>query len=143
MSTKVINTLLIIFFIILVGVSFIIYFLDWGWVDVQTYEGPKSIHFAIPVPLNVVNWAMHLSPQQEWRKEIPQEVLKNKDAIIKALQELKDCENATLIKVDTPKEKVLIEKRGDSIYLDVDAEDAHVKVTIPIRFFIKTLEESL
>ncbi len=141
MKNKTINILLIIFFVILVLVSLIVSMIDWAWVKVHAYDSDVPIRISMPIPLNLAWFALNFVPSEEIPREFYDVIARNRVQIEKALQELKEGPDSILIKVETPKERVVIEKRKESIFIDVTAEDAHVEVSLPIRSFIKLMRK--
>ncbi len=141
MKNKTINILLIIFFVILVLVSLIVSMIDWAWVKVHAYDSDVPIRISMPVPLNLAWFALNFVPSEEIPRELYDVISRNRVQIEKALQDLQEAPDSVLVKVETPKEKVIIEKRKESIFIDVTAEDAHVEVSLPIRSFVKMLKK--
>jgi hypothetical protein len=123
------------------AVSLTVLMFDWAWVDIQTFESSQNIHLKMPVPLNLVSFALNFAPREEMQMEVPKEVYENKELILKSLQAIADCPDAKLVQVSTPDAKVLVQKKGERIVFVVEAEDATVHGAFPIEPIIEALED--
>ena len=133
----------------LIGVSFLIgssvfftsivgagAYLVTGGIMVCDVETPE-VNLTIPVPTRLADMAFlvaRVALPDEDREEIRREIGPFLPFIDELFGGLADIDNGTtLVSVETGQETVLIEKRLGKFLIDVDAEDAKVRVSIPAR----------
>ncbi|MEE2777268.1 MAG: hypothetical protein VYE73_10990 [Acidobacteriota bacterium] len=133
----------------LIGVSFLIgssvfftsivgagAYLVTGGIMVCDVETPE-VNLTIPVPTRLADMAFlvaRVALPDEDREEIRREIGPFLPFIDELFGGLVDIDNGTtLVSVETGQETVLIEKRRGKFLIDVDAEDAKVRVSIPAR----------
>ena len=133
----------------LIGVSFLIgssvfftsivgagAYLVTGGIMVCDVETPE-VNLTIPVPTRLADMAFlvaRVALPDEDREEIRREIGPFLPFIDELFGGLADIDNGTtLVSVETGQETVLIEKRRGKFLIDVDAEDAKVRVSIPAR----------
>jgi hypothetical protein len=127
-----------------------------GFVNVNVIEKqPQGVHIHVIAPAMLVPMAVRLAPlavrissssvsspapqcalaQAEWqiRQKLP--------AIRAALADLRDAGDFTLVEVEAPGEHVQVAKSGGSVIVDVNAPDAIVHVTAPIRALASTINQ--
>ena len=101
--------------------------------DVETPE----VNLTIPVPTRLADMALlvaRVALPDEDREEIRREIGPFLPFIDELFGGLADIDNGTtLVSVETGQETVLIEKRLGKFLIDVDAEDAKIRVSIPAR----------
>ncbi len=141
MNKKGSAIVLVLLAIVFIGISLTVLMFDWAWIDIQTAESSQNIHLKIPVPLNLVSFGMNFVSKEEMHVEIPREVWENRELIMESLKAIADCPDTTLVRVKTPDAKVIIEKSGGKIILNVEAEDATVHAALPIEAIIDILKE--
>ncbi len=133
----------------LIGVSFLIgssvfftsivgagAYLVTGGIMVCDVETPE-VNLTIPVPTRLADMAFlvaRVALPDEDREEIRREIGSFLPFIDELVGGLADIDNGTtLVSVETGQETVLIEKRLGKFLIDVDAEDAKIRVSIPAR----------
>jgi hypothetical protein len=114
---------------------------DWMVVDAQT-TGEDAVHLKLPFPLVVARAATACVPREAMRElQVPAEVRQRKEQILAGLQALAEVPDATLVKVETPEEKVLVAKEGKLLRISVDAPDAIVRCTVPLDGALEALRD--
>jgi len=112
-----------------------------GMIVVNVVEKqPEHHHIYVPAPAMLLPIAMHLAPKGELA-QASQEIRPYLPAIRAAMDQLRDCEDMTLAEVRGREEHVLVAKRGGSIVVDADTEDATVHVSTPIRAVSSAIEQ--
>jgi hypothetical protein len=115
----------------LVLVAAVIY--DTGAVRVRVHEkGPDGTNIRLLVPAVVIPAALRLAPEEDLRKAST-EIQPYLPAIKIAAEELAKCPDGPLVLVTSPKERVSIVKRGDSLVIDVDSPRETVHVSFPLK----------
>ena len=97
-------------------------------VDVQDGDG----HIFLPIPMIFINTALHFSPVAS-HVNLPNGLNRNYSAFQAATAELNNCPDGPLVEVSSPREKVLIEKRGANLIIDVKSDREKVFLQIPIQ----------
>jgi len=97
-------------------------------VDVQD----RDRHIFLPIPMIFVNSVLHFAPVAT-RINMPDEINRNYGAVQAATQELINCPDGPLVEVSSPRENVLIEKRGGNLIVDVKSDREKVFLQIPIQ----------
>ena len=120
------------------GFSLAAFFAGWGWVDVRT-TGSDAVHIVFPLPMDLLPVACCFIPEEARQEKGFQEFLKNKPQVLAALQKLQECGDTCLVKVRSPEEHVEINLVGGRLQIRVDAPDARVRVTLPLRPVIGAL----
>lgn len=133
--------ILVLMAVVFLGAAFTVLMIDWAWVDIHAKESDHNIRLKIPIPLNLVTFAMNFVPLEETGVEIPKEVWENRELIIESLQAIADCPDAILVQVQTPEAIVLVEKKGKRILFNVEAEDATVRGSFPVKPLIEMIEK--
>ncbi len=115
--------------------------MDWLIVDVRTPQ-PEAIHITAPLPLFLADIAVAFIPDDAIQHMvIPEEVRDQRDLVMDALAGLIDAPDGTLVEIATPDERVNIEKKGQKLIIDVNAEDTVVHCSIPLTGIHKSLEK--
>lgn len=86
----------------------------------------------IPVPMLMVNGALHLLPDSKLdfaRDGMDDEKIQ---WLMAASEELANCPDANFLEVHTAREQVLVAKHGSNFLVDVDSPDKRVHLSIPI-----------
>jgi invasion protein IalB len=97
-------------------------------VDVQSKDG----HVFLPIPMLLVNTALNFATVSG-HVNIPDELKTHSDIVQAAANELMRCPDGPFVEVTTPREKVLVTKKGANIIVDVKSENEKVYVQIPIQ----------
>ncbi len=114
--------------------------MDWVVVDVET-TGPDAVNITIPFPLLVGRIAAAAVPDSLLEEAVmPPEVAENRELVMTAIRALSDCPDGNLVTVDAPDAKVRINKEGDQLLIDVDADDAVVHCRVPVKGIYKALD---
>jgi len=122
------------------GLLTAVFLMDWMVVDVRT-TGEDAVHLKLPFPLVVGRMASACVPREAMKDaQVPPEVRQQKEHVLASLRALADAPDATLVRVETPSEKVLIAKEGKLLQISVDAPDATVRCTVPVTGVLDALE---
>jgi invasion protein IalB len=97
-------------------------------VDVQSKDG----RIFLPIPMLLLNTAVSFA-SMTGHVNIPDELNTHSDVVQAAADELMRCPDGPFVEVITPREKVLVSKKGANIIVDVKSEDEKVYVQIPIQ----------
>lgn len=103
-------------------------------IDVQE-RGPGGDDISLRIPVWLVGPAIDILPSAAWA--FGQEGPGNNrwypmaDALFR---EIERCPDAVLVSVDSPAERVRIEKKRGMIIVEVDDSGDHVRVAVPARF---------
>lgn len=108
-----------------------------GIVTVQVEErGPEGVRLLVPVPAALLDLGLGVAtlavPADELR-QLRAEAAPFQPAIEAIARGIEECPDATLVEVVTDRESVRVTKRGNTLVIDVDAEDAEVRVALPAR----------
>ena len=115
--------------------------MTWVVVDVKTAP-PEDVHIKLPVPLALIRTAVAFVPADEIRAEkLPPELKAHKGEILAALRALEAApDGTTFVTVNSPDARVRVAKKGASLAVDVDADDAVVHCAVPLAGTLKALE---
>jgi len=115
--------------------------MDWMVIDVRAPE-PDAFRIRVPFPLVVGRLATAAIPDEAMRgAQVPPEVRQQRDTVLAAVRALAESPDATLVSVTAPDARVEIAKKGDTLRIAVDAEDATVRCTVPLDGVLKALED--
>jgi hypothetical protein len=70
---------------------------------------------------------------------LPREARESLPAILAGARELERLPDFVLVEVESPRERVKVQKRGDYLVIDVDSDDETVHLSVPIRTVHDTL----
>jgi hypothetical protein len=114
---------------------------DWMVVDVRT-TGEDAVHLVVPVPLAAGRVAAACVPDKAMKDmQVPPEVRQRKEQILASLRALHHTPDSTLVRVESPNEKVVVAKERDLIRISVDADDGTVvRCTLPLAGVLDALE---
>jgi len=116
--------------------------MDWMVVDVHVIEDDTPIHIKVPFPLIVANLAAGFIPDEVFEDaQIPPEAKAQKELVLATVRSLLDSPDAEYVKVRTEDANVDIYKDGDTLRIEVDAEDATVRCNVPIDGILEALED--
>jgi hypothetical protein len=106
---------------------------DAGFIGVRVQEKkPGGTNLRLYVPAVLVPLGLRLAPERELERAMSQarEFL---PAMRIAAEELERIPDGLLVEVSSPREHVLIVKRGGSLVVDVDSDRETVHVTLPLK----------
>ncbi|HVQ30218.1 MAG TPA: hypothetical protein VMV21_11590 [Vicinamibacteria bacterium] len=103
-----------------------------AWIDVK--EGGRDGHrIVLPVPLLLAETAASFIPEKELDLKLPPEALAHLGAAREVLQELAASPDGEYVRVEEQDERVLIEKKGDTLRIQVHGHDGEdVTVNVPL-----------
>src|SRR5215831_3401695 len=108
-----------------------------GFVSVKVDKrGPDPHRVRIVAPALLVPAAAYIASRQIHMDRDIKELLPVAQAAASALA---DTDDVTLVQIDDLNEHVRIEKRFDNIVVDIDAPDATVHISLPLRAVNSTL----
>lgn len=112
-----------------------------GLVTVQIEErGPEGVRLLVPVPAVLLDLGLGIAtlaaPADELR-QLRAEAAPFQPALEAIARGIEECPDAVLVDVVTDRESVRVTKRGNTLVIDVDAEDAEVRVALPARTLSK------
>lgn len=110
-------------------------------VDVRE-SGPDGMHVIVPVPLVAVQIALAFVPPEHTRAKVPAEAREYLPMAEKAVAELAQAPDGELVRVEQPDERVLIEKRGDTLHVEVHGRDGDVSVNLPLSLATEILRHA-
>lgn len=106
------------------------------WVTVSVNErGADGANVFVPAPLALAHIAAPFLPENEIPLEIPLEAAEQRaivDALGAVLDELERVEDFEIVRVESPRETVVVAKRGGLITVDVESEREQVRVRAPL-----------
>jgi hypothetical protein len=139
MNQRGFSTILAVIGAALLGLAAATFIMDWVVVDVNVPE--DDIRIVAPVPLVLADIALAFMPEEAMEEaEVPPELTAQRDAILAGLEELLTLEDATLVSVTTPEETVDVSVDDGRLMVRVDAEDARVRCTLPLKGIHRTLK---
>lgn len=106
-------------------------------VNDRTGKGPNVNLF---LPAAVVPTALRMVPAHHFG-QIPPEARRVLPAVREAMRRAADLPDFVLVEVDSPRERVRIEKKGNRLLLHVEERDEEVFVAVPLRTIASTLRE--
>lgn len=140
-------------FFIIVSAAFAVLILSWvaligavyawgGVATVRVQDRTEGVNLYVPVPMALVDAAVTTSgfviPQEEWL-DMDVELGEWGPMIHAMLEELDDLPDCTLVEVVDGSTNVRVFKEGGALKVQVDEEDVHVKVSVPMRSARRTL----
>lgn len=106
-------------------------------VDDRSGEGHRVNLF---LPATVVPAALRMVPAHHFG-QIPPEARRLLPAVREAARRAADLPDFVLAEVDSPRERVRIEKKGNRLLVRVEERDEEVFVAVPLRTIARTLRE--
>jgi hypothetical protein len=111
-------------------------------VDVRE-GGPGGSHFVVPVPLMVAQAALALAPIDAARLDLAEhggpELRRHLRAAREVVAALADAPDGELVRVEEPGNLVVVEKRGDSLHIQVHDGDDDVEVNVPLEAVLEAV----
>ena len=101
---------------------------------------PERHHIFVPAPALLVPIGMHFAPREKLA-EASREIRPWLPTIRAAVEQLRDCDDITLVEVKDHDQHVRVAKSGGSIVVDVEEEDDTVHVSTPIRAISSVIEQ--
>ncbi len=101
-----------------------------AWIDVQ--EGGRDGHrIVLPVPLLLAEVAASFVSEKDLDLDLGEAAahLRSAGAVLRALRDSPDGE---YVRVEEEDEQVVIEKRGDTLHIEVHGRSEDVKVNLPL-----------
>ncbi len=115
-----------------------------GTVTVSVHEqGADGVNLYIPVPALLIDLAVFAAPRlmpEDALAEMRAEIAPFRDGLEALAQELENCPEGVLVEVQTPTEHVRIAKTWRSFEVEVDSDDADVRVSVPARLASRMLD---
>lgn len=99
---------------------------------------PDGDHVFIVAPATLASWGVRLIPERHLPR-LPREARESLPAILAGARELERLPDFVLVEVESPREHVKVQKRGDCLVIDVDSDDETVHLSVPIRTVLDTL----
>jgi hypothetical protein len=139
MLLKIATIGLAIYMTIVMGVVVVLQ--QTGVFVLSVQDKTKNRNLFIPVPMLMVNGALHLLPEAKFhfaRDRMDDEKL---EWLMAATEELANCPDANFVEVQTAREQVLVAKRGANFLVDVNTPDKNVHLSIPIHATRKAIAQ--
>ena len=112
-----------------------------GIIEVNVVEKqPETHHVYVLAPAMLVPIATHFIPRHNLA-EVAAQLKPWMPTIRAALEQLRACDDVTLVDVREPGQHVLVAKSGGSVVVDVTDENDVVHVSAPIRAMESTIEQ--
>ncbi len=115
-----------------------------GTVTVSVHErGEDGVSLYIPVPALLLDLAVFAAPRlmpEAALAEARAEIAPFQPGLEAMAQELESCPEGILVEVRTPTEHVRVVKTGRSLEVEVDSDDADVRVSVPARLASRMLD---
>ena len=115
-----------------------------GTVTVSVHErGEDGLRLYIPVPALVFDLAVFAAARlmpEEVLAEARAQIAPFRQGLEAVAEELENCPNGVLVEVDTPTEHVRVAKSWRSFEIEVDSDDAEVRVSVPARLAGRVLD---
>jgi hypothetical protein len=92
------------------------------------------------LPAAVVPVALRMVPAHHFG-EIPPQARRLLPAVREAMRRAADLPDFVLVEVDSPRERVRIEKKGSRLLIHVEERNEEVFVAVPLRTLARTLRE--
>ncbi len=139
-SQRGISTLGSILLAAVAGLASAALLMDWLVIDVRIPD-PETFSLTIPVPLVLADIAAVFIPDDVRTDiDVPEEFRNHREAVLEGLSHLLAAEDGSLVEVESPGERVTIAKRGETLLVDVAAEDATVRCAVPLAGLVRSLE---
>jgi hypothetical protein len=113
-----------------------------GVVVVDVQEARGGHHIVVPVPLALAQVAAGFVPEDKTRIRFPPEAQRYLPAARQMLTALAAADDAELVRVEEPDQKVSIRKEGDTLRIHVEEKDQEVNVQVPIALALSVLPEA-
>ena len=115
-----------------------------GTVTVRVHErGADGVNLYIPVPALLLDLAVFAAPRlmpEDALAEARAEIAPFREGLEALAEELENCPDGVLVEVQTPTEHVRVVKSWRSFEIEVDSDDADVRVSVPARLASRLLD---
>ncbi len=115
-----------------------------GTVTVRVQEpGVDGTNLYLPVPAMLIDLAVFAAPRLmpgDALAEARAEIAPFREGLEALAEELERCPNGVLVEVKSPTEHVRITKNWRSFEVEVDSDDADVRVSVPARLASRLLD---
>ena len=115
-----------------------------GTITVSVHErGADGVNLYLPVPALLLDLAVFVAPRlmpDDALAEARAEIAPFRQGLEAIAVELENCPNGVLVEVQTPTEHVRIAKTSRSFEIEVDSDDADVRVSVPVRLASRLLD---
>ena len=115
-----------------------------GTVTVSVHErGDDGVRLYLPIPALLVDLAVLVAPlvmPDDALAEARQEIAPFRDGLELLAGELEDCPRGVLVDVRTADEHIRVTRGWRSFEVEVDSEDADVRVSVPARLASRLLD---
>ena len=115
-----------------------------GTVTVRVHEqGDDGVRVYVPVPALLIDLAVFAAPRlmpADALAEVRAEIEPFRAGLEALAEELEDCPSGVLVDVQTPDEHIRVTKSWRSFEVEVDSEDAGVRVSVPARLASRILD---
>jgi hypothetical protein len=105
-----------------------------------TERQPESHHVYVIAPAMLIPIAAHFAPKDRIA-EASKEMRPYLPAIRAAIDQLRECDDLTLVEVKEPGNHVLTKMTGGSVIVDVDDEGETVHISTPLRAISSAIAE--
>ncbi len=115
-----------------------------GTVTVSVHErGDDGVRLYLPIPALLVDLAVLAAPwvvPHDALAEARHEIAPFRDGLELLAEELEDCPRGVLVDVQTGDEHIRVTRGWRSFEVEVDSEDADVRVSVPARLASRLLD---
>ena len=105
---------------------------SWVLVEVDAADGP---HLYVPAPVGLARFAVPFIPKHERTVplDLPEEIRPHLGAgLLAALDEIRATEDFEMVRVENPRETVVVAKQGDWLTVHVQNDREEVRVRAPL-----------
>ncbi len=114
-----------------------------GTITVNVSErGADGARLYVPVPALLVDLAVFLAPRlmpEDALDEMRAEIAPFKEGLVAIAKEIESCPSGVLVEVDTPTERIRVTKNWRTFDIEVDSDDADIRVAVPARLMSRVL----
>lgn len=111
-------------------------------VDVRE-GGPDGHHIVVPVPLMIAQAALAVAPAHATHLDLAKhggaDLRRNMGAARGVIEALADAPDGELVRVEEPGQRVVVEKRGGTLHVEVHDSDDDVDVNVPLDVVLQAL----
>jgi hypothetical protein len=113
-----------------------------GVVVVDVQEARGGHHFVVPVPLALAQVAAGFVPESKTHLHLPPHAQQYMPVARQVLSALAAADDAELVHVEEPGQKVSIRKEGGLLRIHVEERDEEVNVEVPIALALSVLPDA-
>jgi hypothetical protein len=114
-----------------------------GFVTVEVHDKNEGVNLYIPFPAIFFDLAVLVAPMvvpDEALADARREIAPYQEAIETLVEELEDVPSGVLVEVESRDARVQVTKSWRSFKVDVQSDDADVKVQVPARLMSRALD---